>query len=56
MISLMVIGFFTDVTISFTSKKCRHTGNDVIMIIMKIQVDPFLIFRSRIQDGVLMFF
>ena len=42
-------------TIHFTSKKPQHLGNNVVMIIMKVQINSLFLIGTNINESVLMF-
>ena len=56
MIPCVIIWFFTSMTKPFSGKKGRHTSDNVIMVIMQKQINPFLFFRPRINNRILMVF
>ena len=56
MISLMIVGFLTGVAVHAPSQKTGHARDDVIMVVVEIEINSFLLFGTRIKDGILVFF
>ena len=53
---VMVVSHLTGVTVVVTGEKTRHLGDDVIMVVVHVEVNPFVFLRTGVDDIIVVLF
>ena len=56
MFFVMIIDFLAGVTTVAAGKESRHLGDNVIMIVVHVEVNPFVFLRTSVDDIIVVLF